>query len=973
MSFFRTHINSNIQEELFNRIDSINFEKKVEGTLEPVNKNIESGFVKSCWARASVVLGNGDVYSLNSNLENGTPITEPLNVKGGNYNRGKPGITSISSTFKEYFLKQATINFYVPNSKVVVGTGSNQESKQEFDDFKEKYLKFGRYMLVEFGWTSPKNVTLPEINAENIIQFSKGIDNRILQTDGNYNAIVGVVTNYTFSQTKDGSYTGTIELSSMGRNILGQKLPLSETGDTSIENVVGYVNEILANIKDSDSLQDKEKKIFKKLRDTYVNFHSVMNNFDDVVEEYVTTNQDGSPRDPDDFLSMTEITAAGVATGVVEGRRYIYNKNGAFMYEPYKKDTRGEGGYSKDKVMLVSWGWFEDFILNSYFSFVSANDKILFKTEFFSADTLQVKENIRTLNSSDFEITAVKGALGELPDQTQLPDFIHFNNRCKNHPELYSIGFDKIILPGQTKAFSEENVKTQGIANVKDEQSILLKDLIDYTNKNLYTFKDKNDGSLGVIRNMYFNVDYIKESFKDTQNIEQSLRDFWSKVSNDYGYYWNFSLIENEKVDGRMMVMDQNIGREDSSNKPANYSTRENPDKIFKFKVFSKDSIVSDLDLTTVNSSEMATLAVYGSNASLEATSADTTQGYPELSMRALSILDNPGVKQNSNDSITRSQYYDNILNNISNPVYGNFSKNEGSVFEGASAFYNNDGEVSVENRQRDGGLRFGQIDEVKRTEKENKRALQDLNWGTGYTNANEEIANTLFWFKPDDTNVQIYGGNSLTIIPEFKRTMLYRINKAPGTESNYSVILPIVPIQLSLTLQGIGGIKVGDLFSVDYLPEQYRENCNFLVVNVEHEITTTGWTTKLDSRMVVDIPKMLKNSDSVQMKDINFVFVADNLEAEKKRITEEYSKKAETRKIMRQAADWQERYKERGETIVGMGTISGSQRLADLESGAGLYGSWNRRVEGFFKNIFSKELDEDTQLDPDSQGTQDF
>ena len=179
MSFFRTHINSNIQEELFNRIDSINFEKKVEGTLEPVNKNIESGFVKSCWARASVVLGNGDVYSLNSNLENGTPITEPLNVKGGNYNRGKPGITSISSTFKEYFLKQATINFYVPNSKVVVGTGSNQESKQEFDDFKEKYLKFGRYMLVEFGWTSPKNVTLPEINAENIIQFSKGIDNTI--------------------------------------------------------------------------------------------------------------------------------------------------------------------------------------------------------------------------------------------------------------------------------------------------------------------------------------------------------------------------------------------------------------------------------------------------------------------------------------------------------------------------------------------------------------------------------------------------------------------------------------------------------------------------------------------------------------------------------------------------------------------------------------------------------------------------
>ncbi len=28
------------------------------------------------------------------------------------------------------------------------------------------------------------------------------------------------------------------------------------------------------------------------------------------------------------------------------------------------------------------------------------------------------------------------------------------------------------------------------------------------------------------------------------------------------------------------------------------------------------------------------------------------------------------------------------------------------------------------------------------------------------------------------------------------------------------------------------------------------------MVVNVEHTIDTSGWTTKLDSRMIVDIPK---------------------------------------------------------------------------------------------------------------------
>ena len=116
----------------------------------------------------------------------------------------------------------------------------------------------------------------------------------------------------------------------------------------------------------------------------------------------------------------------------------------------------------------------------------------------------------------------------------------------------------------------------------------------------------------------------------------------------------------------------------------------------------------------------------------------------------------------------------------------------------------------------------------------------------------------------------------------------------------------------------------------------------------------------------------MLKNNDSVQMKDINFVFVADNLEAEKKRITKYYEDQAKTREVMRQAEDYKQRLEERGGTII-PGAISGAQRLADLESGDGLYGSWNRRLGGYIKNIFSKKLDEDTQLDPDPQGTTEY
>ena len=129
MSFFRTHIKPEIQQELFNREKSINFNyDSPENSLDSISDSIQHQFVKSCYARASVVLGKGDVVSLNSNLnQDGTIINEPLNIKNGNPYRGKPGITSITSNVKEFFMKQTTINYYVPDPK-------------EFDDFKDNFL-----------------------------------------------------------------------------------------------------------------------------------------------------------------------------------------------------------------------------------------------------------------------------------------------------------------------------------------------------------------------------------------------------------------------------------------------------------------------------------------------------------------------------------------------------------------------------------------------------------------------------------------------------------------------------------------------------------------------------------------------------------------------------------------------------------------------------------------------------------------
>ena len=70
MSFFRTFIHKDIQQELFDRIDASNYNQNNENVLSPVNKKaIQGEYLKTCWARAAVVIGTkGDekVKVLNS-------------------------------------------------------------------------------------------------------------------------------------------------------------------------------------------------------------------------------------------------------------------------------------------------------------------------------------------------------------------------------------------------------------------------------------------------------------------------------------------------------------------------------------------------------------------------------------------------------------------------------------------------------------------------------------------------------------------------------------------------------------------------------------------------------------------------------------------------------------------------------------------------------------------------------------------
>jgi hypothetical protein len=684
MSFFRTFIHKETQEELFNRIEASNYNQNTENVLSPVNqKSIQGEYLRSCWARAAVVIGDEgteQVKVLNSlyDYENKKPINEPLNIKDGNPYRGKPGITSITSTFKEFFMKQSTISFYVPDPK-------------EFDTFKDEFLKFGRYILLEWGWVTPYNLQLDKLSGETILKMSKNIQKRIKKGKGNYTANVGVVTNYNFNQTKEGAYEGTIEISSMGRNILEQQ----HTSDGHIDNIVGHINEtILGKEEKKESLSGSEKKNYEKISKTFLNFNAAIEELDFVVKEYLDSQ--GKLGEKKKLLSKEELDKLkeqfkwfdiGNNLSANKAARFEYQyHNGAFFsdnedplleaaeviernitigaYSLYKRlDNLVNKGKDKDNdLCFVTWGWFEDFILNSFFSFTSTSAD--FKTEFRSVKNLYDNEN------SD-EITGYE------------------NLECKSHPDLYSLGLQSVILPGNTEQYDIEKtfIKKKSDQAGKKARAMAIKVFMDKVDS-LFPNFETEAGKKGSIRNMVFSTKYLKESFTGTQSIEKSLTSFWEKVSNDYGGFWRFSVSEDENIDGKIIITDLNIGEVNDSDilGRKEISTKENPNKVFKFPVYSQNSIVTDMQLQSSNDSEMATMAVFGSNTTLETTGADMGKGFTANAMRALAAFDGVSNSVETPKGETKKQYVDKILSNISNPIYGNFLEKKASV--GSSAIY---------------------------------------------------------------------------------------------------------------------------------------------------------------------------------------------------------------------------------------------------------------------------------------------
>ena len=308
---------------------------------------------------------------------------------------------------------------------------------------------------------------------------------------------------------------------------------------------------------------------------------------------------------------------------------------------------------------------------------------------------------------------------------------------------------------------------------------------------------------------MVFPIEKFITHFENTPSLRQGLRNFWADVTNQYGGYWGFDIGQDVNQPTRVGVFDNYYSEDSVTDKT---SSPDDPQGRFEFSVLSNTSIVKEFDVDLQLTGEAATLARYGgfSKANRGTSRID---GKKDLGLEAWNILTS---KKANEDVLTLDQLE-------------RFKKIQPDVVK----------DIDYSSRTID----FKSIPTIK---EDSQKIL-------------EKVENERTQFL---SGVGCYDKRG-NFSQYFKQTMLYLINYADlkGTESNLTKLQVPLPVEVSLTLDGIGGLKVGDLFSVDYLPQLYRKHCYFMISNIGHSVSTTGWETTITGKMIADMPDFYKRS----------------------------------------------------------------------------------------------------------------
>jgi len=117
-------------------------------------------------------------------------------------------------------------------------------------------------------------------------------------------------------------------------------------------------------------------------------------------------------------------------------------------------------------------------------------------------------------------------------------------------------------------------------------------------------------------------------------------------------------------------------------------------------------------------------------------------------------------------------------------------------------------------------------------------------NYTKTYNDYVTQLKETISKFAGDSNNTD----NINSLIEALGRYVKF---PTPDIKKTNEFAAPIIPFDTEFTIDGINGLRYGDVLVFDVLPSRYVRNTVFSIINITHTVDNTGvWTTKVRSIM---------------------------------------------------------------------------------------------------------------------------
>ena len=420
----------------------------------------------------------------------------------------------------------------------------------------------------------------------------------------------------------------------------------------------------------------------------------------------------------------------------------------------------------------------------------------------------------------------------------------------------------------------------------------------------------------GYLRNMLINTKLIKQAFGVTEddlnvepiNIIESIETLFSLINSKLNF-WNFNLEVDSTDTHRAKIVDKQITNFDFDKLQrekqtiwSERSTKEKSNGIFFFPTWKHNSFVKRQNITAKIPSALQLTTMYGANMDQLKDFANPGNQFANKSGVAVS-----GLFNNPNNSDEKLEGF-NIA--FKNKDYGRKIGHTSPHFPATPLSLNVDSEdieqflIKNSNELEESyEERLKNISEfLKKSEEE--KAFEKL--GTYDTAVPFPMVDDM---KPGELGLLIRFSkkgflNKFTVDsvgrlfsskflrngemkPPFIRSVNY-LTTQHGNHKQANTPL-LIPLELELEVDGIGGIYPGNSFHSTYVPKKYIDKTVFQAFDINHRVDSSGWTVAIRGKMRTNMSMVFDEYLKLEeLKDNAFDnFLNKVLIDEKKRIKE--------------------------------------------------------------------------------------